>query len=107
MPFLKEEEIRRRKKCSEHLKELDRNVGETEVDQTDADQMDANPGTDYKDICWQDGRRIDSIVELKTLAATLSSALNIFSDGVFLLLLKTALFGLKQVLSNFYAIDFL
>jgi hypothetical protein len=27
------------------LKELDRNVGETEVDQTDADQMDANPGT--------------------------------------------------------------
>ena len=62
MPFLKGE-IRRRKKCSEHLKELDRNVGETEVDQTDA-----NPGTDYKDICWQDGRRIDSIVELKTLA---------------------------------------
>jgi hypothetical protein len=53
MPFLKEREIRRRKKCSEHLKELDRNVGETEVDQTDA-----NPGTDYKDICWQDGRRI-------------------------------------------------
>jgi hypothetical protein len=40
------------------LKELDRNVGETEVDQTDADQTDANPGTDYKDICWQDGRRI-------------------------------------------------
>jgi hypothetical protein len=39
MPFLKEGEIRRRKKCSEHLKELDRNVGETEVDQTDA-----NPG---------------------------------------------------------------
>jgi hypothetical protein len=38
---------------------------------------------------------------------TLSSALNIFSDGVFLLLLKTALFGLKQVLSNFYAIGFL
>jgi hypothetical protein len=37
---------------------------------------------------------------------TLSSALNIFSDGVFLLL-KTALFGLKQVLSNFYAIGFL
>jgi hypothetical protein len=28
MPFLKEGEIRRRKKCSEHLKELDRNVGE-------------------------------------------------------------------------------
>jgi hypothetical protein len=51
--FLKEGEIRRRKKCSEHLKELDRNVGET-----DADQTDANPGTDYKDICWQDGRRI-------------------------------------------------
>jgi hypothetical protein len=52
------------------LKELDRNVGETEVDQTDADQTDAdqtdeNPGTDYKDICWQDGRRI---VELNTLA---------------------------------------
>ena len=38
---------------------------------------------------------------------TLSGALNIFSDGVFLLLLKTALFGLKQVLSNFYAIGFL
>jgi hypothetical protein len=38
---------------------------------------------------------------------TLSNALNIFSDGVFLLLFKTALFGLKQVLSNFYAIDFL
>jgi hypothetical protein len=38
---------------------------------------------------------------------TLSSAMNIFSDGVFLLLLKTALFGLKQVLSNFYAISFL
>jgi hypothetical protein len=72
MPFLKEEEIRRRKKCSEHLKELDRNVGETEVDQTDADQTDANPGTDYKDICWQDGRRIDSIVELKTLAEQLN-----------------------------------
>ena len=34
-------------------------------------------------------------------------ALNIFSDGVFLLLLKTASFGLKQVLSNFYAIGFL
>ena len=62
MPFLKEGEIRRRKKCSEHLKELDRNVGETEVDQTDADQTDTSPGTDYKDICWQDGRRI---VELK------------------------------------------
>jgi hypothetical protein len=45
MPFLKEGEIRCRKKCSEHLKELDSNVGETEVDQTDA-----NPGTDYKDI---------------------------------------------------------
>jgi hypothetical protein len=53
-------------KCSEHLKELDRNVGETEVDQTDA-----NPGTDYKDICWQDGRRI---VELKTLAEQLKTA---------------------------------
>jgi hypothetical protein len=51
MPFLKEGEIRDRKKYSEHLKELDRNVGETEVDQTDADQTDANPGTDYKDIC--------------------------------------------------------
>jgi hypothetical protein len=51
MPFLKEGEIRRRKNCSEHLKELDRNVDETEVDQTDADQTDANPGTDYKDIC--------------------------------------------------------
>jgi hypothetical protein len=38
---------------------------------------------------------------------TLSSALNIFSDGVFLLRLKTALFGLKQVLSHFYAIGFL
>ena len=65
MTFLKEGEIRRRKKCSEHLKELDRNVGETEVDQTDA-----NPGTDYKDICWQDGRRI---VELKTLAEQLNA----------------------------------
>ena len=65
MPFLKEGEICRRKKCSEHLKELDRNVGETEVDQTDA-----NPGTDYKDICWQDGRRI---VELKTLAEQLNA----------------------------------
>ena len=65
MPFLKEGEISRRKKCSEHLKELDRNVGETEVDQTDA-----NPGTDYKDICWQDGRRI---VELKTLAEQLNA----------------------------------
>jgi hypothetical protein len=32
MPFLKEGEIRRWKKCSKHLKELDRNVGETEVD---------------------------------------------------------------------------
>jgi hypothetical protein len=31
---------------------------------------DANPGTDYKDICWQDGRRI---VELKTLAEQLSA----------------------------------
>jgi hypothetical protein len=39
--------------------------------------------------------------------STLSSALNIFSDGVLILLLKTALFGLKQVLSNFYAIGFL
>jgi hypothetical protein len=39
------------KENGEHLKELDRNVGETEVDQTDADQTDANPGTDYKDIC--------------------------------------------------------
>ena len=29
MPFLKEGEIRRRKKCSERLKEFDRNVGET------------------------------------------------------------------------------
>jgi hypothetical protein len=47
------------------LKELDRNVGETEVDQTDA-----KPGTDYKDICWQDGRRI---VELKTLAEQLNA----------------------------------
>ena len=46
------------------MKELDRNVGETEVDQTDA-----NPGTDYKDICWQDGRQI---VELKTLAEQLN-----------------------------------
>ena len=70
MPFLKEGEIRRRKNCSEHLKELDRNVGETEVDQTDADQTDANSGTDYKDICWQDGRRI---VELKTLAEQLNA----------------------------------
>ena len=60
MPFLKEREIRRRKKCSERLKELDENVGETEVDQTDAEQTDANPGTDYKDICWQDGRRMNS-----------------------------------------------
>jgi hypothetical protein len=51
MPFLKEGEILRRKKFSERLKELERNVGETEVDQTDADQTDANPGTDYKDIC--------------------------------------------------------
>jgi hypothetical protein len=55
MPFLKEGEIRRRKKCSERLKELDRNVGETEVDQTDADQTYANPGTDYKDICCRIG----------------------------------------------------
>ena len=70
MPFLKEGEIRCRKNCSEHLKELDSNVGETEVDQADADQTDANPGTDYKDICWQDGRRI---VELKTLAEQLSA----------------------------------
>ena len=70
MPFLKEGEIRRRIKCSEHLKELDRNVGETEVDQTDADQTDANPRTDYKDICWQDGRRI---VELKTLAEQINA----------------------------------
>ena len=60
MPFLKEREIRRRKKCSERLKELDRNVGETEVDQIDADQTDANPDTDNKDICWQDGRRMNS-----------------------------------------------
>jgi hypothetical protein len=52
MPFLKEGEIRRRKKCSEHLKELDRNVGETEVDQTDA-----NSGTDYKDIWLQNKNR--------------------------------------------------
>jgi hypothetical protein len=52
------------------LKELDRNVSETEVDQTDADQTDANPGTDYKDICWQDGRRI---VELKALAEQLNA----------------------------------
>ena len=70
MPFLKEGEIRRRKKCSECLKELDRIVGETEVDQTDTDQTDANPGTDYKDICWHDGRRI---VELKTLAEQLNA----------------------------------
>ena len=69
IPFLKGE-IRRRKKCSGRLKELDRNVGETEVDQTDADQTDANPGTDYKDICWQDGRRI---VELKILAEQLNA----------------------------------
>jgi hypothetical protein len=34
-----------RNRLFKHLKELDRNVGETEVDQTDA-----NPGTDYKDI---------------------------------------------------------
>jgi hypothetical protein len=61
MPFLKEREIRRRKKCSKRLKELDRNVGdETEVDQTDAVQTDANPGTDNKDICWEDGRRMNS-----------------------------------------------
>ena len=38
--FLKEGEIRRRKKCSERLKELDRNVGETEVDQTDAEYFE-------------------------------------------------------------------
>ena len=69
MPFLKGE-IRRRKKCSERLKELDRYVGETELDQRDADQMDANPWTDYKDICRQDGRRI---VELKTLAEQLNA----------------------------------
>ena len=49
---------------------LDRNVGETEVDQTDADRTDANPGTNYKDIYWQDGRRI---VELKTLAEQLNA----------------------------------
>jgi hypothetical protein len=35
MPFLKGE-ICRRKKCSERLKELDRYVGETELDQRDA-----------------------------------------------------------------------
>jgi len=39
MPFLKGE-IRCRKKCSERLKELDRNVGETEVDQTDRRRPD-------------------------------------------------------------------
>jgi hypothetical protein len=33
-------------------------------------QTDANPGTDYKDIYWQDGRRI---VELKTLAGQLNA----------------------------------
>ena len=70
MPFLKEGDIRRRNFFLEHLKELDRNVGETEVNQTNADQTDANPGTDYKDICWQDGRRI---VELKTLAEQLNA----------------------------------
>jgi hypothetical protein len=52
------------------LKELNKNVDETEVYQTDADLTDANPGTDYKDICWQDGRRI---VELKTLAKQLNA----------------------------------
>jgi hypothetical protein len=58
MPFLKEGEIRRWKKCSEHLKDLDRNVGETEVDQTDA-----NPGTDYVEsfppfsFDWMKGQR--------------------------------------------------
>jgi hypothetical protein len=46
MPFLKEGEICRRKKCSEHLKELNRNVGETEVDQTDADQTYPIHGND-------------------------------------------------------------
>ena len=50
--------------------QLDWNVGKTEVDQRDADQTDANLGTDYKDICWQDGRRI---VELKTLAEQLNA----------------------------------
>jgi hypothetical protein len=60
------------------LKELDRNVGETKVDQTDA-----NPGTDYKDICWQDGRRI---VELKTLAEQLNACdLDIVNFGAKLL----------------------
>jgi hypothetical protein len=46
------------------LKELDRNVSETEVDQTDADQTDANPGTDYKDICWQDGTTVLSKLQV-------------------------------------------
>ena len=53
------------------MKELNKNVDETEVYQTDADLTDANPGTDYKDICWQDGRRI--IVELKTPAEQLNA----------------------------------
>ena len=38
--FLKEGELRRRKKCSERLKLLDRNVGETEVDQRDAEYFE-------------------------------------------------------------------
>jgi hypothetical protein len=99
MPFLKEGEIRRRKKCSEHLKELDRNVGETEVDQTDADQTDTSPGTDYKDICWQDGRRI---VELKTLAEQSCIVFLIMINSICVLtflwhLDKPTTFGLKCI----------
>jgi hypothetical protein len=59
MSFLKEGEICRRKKCSEHLKELDRNVGETEVDQTDA-----NPGTVeivYARICIEGEIKVRNI----------------------------------------------
>ena len=99
MPFLKEGEIRRRKKCSEHLKELNRNVGETEVDQTDADQTDTSPGTDYKDICWQDGRRI---VELKTLAEQSCIVFLIMINSICVLtflchLDKPTTFGLKCI----------
>jgi hypothetical protein len=59
MPFLKEGEIRCRKNCSEHLKELDSNVGETEVDQADADQTDANPFTIVQKIM-----QIDALIDL-------------------------------------------
>jgi hypothetical protein len=40
----------------------------------EVDQTDANPGTDYKDICWQDERRIvQLLVELKTLGEQINA----------------------------------